>query len=162
MYNLANTLNAWLSLKTSSFEKEKLMEKALHDEIVQELNSAKHFAIAVLFKFRHDHIERPRLVKTFLKHPKISDNKLAILELDETQEFTFVRWLKDMKNIYFLLNDFLEKNLSVYLEANRAVGYDTSKIAKSLKRKSQVDQNSLGKTVRIENICGQYEYRHKG
>jgi len=82
---------------------------AVQEEVLAELGRCEDFTVQSVAVSTKYYMTRGKLVSKFLKYPGLKDFQECIHELDEKTYYEIVSILRDLRNNYAIVYDFVQK-----------------------------------------------------
>ncbi|PPQ67184.1 hypothetical protein CVT25_005785 [Psilocybe cyanescens] len=82
-------------------------------DILTEFHRAQESALNIRDVTRKYHLARAKVCSKLIKYPSVEDYKYALKEYDEQQLYLARQHLRDIRNIYVVLNDMIKRGLTI-------------------------------------------------
>ncbi|KNZ74153.1 Proteasome activator complex subunit 3 [Termitomyces sp. J132] len=112
MAGMIDELKLWVTLTMPKIEDGDNFGVQIQEEVLAELHRAQESAYNLRDAPRQDYLARAEICSKILKYPNIEDFTLALKEHDEKQLYIARQHLLDIRNIYAVLTDLIQKNIS--------------------------------------------------
>jgi len=111
LIELCDKVKLWINLTMPRIEDGDNFGVQIQEEVLNELSRAQESAYGLRDTMRAQHGVRAKLCAKLIKYPNIEDYVIALRDHDEKQLFMVRQHLHDVRNVYAILFDILQKNI---------------------------------------------------
>jgi len=111
LIELCDKVKLWINLTMPRIEDGDNFGVQIQEEVLNELSRAQESAYGLRDTMRAQHGVRAKLCAKLIKYPNIEDYVIALRDHDEKQLFMTRQHLHDVRNVYAILFDILQKNI---------------------------------------------------
>lgn len=121
---MIDDVKLWVTLTMPKIEDGDNFGVQIQEEVLTELHRAQESAYNLRDTARQDYLARAKICSKIIKYPHVEDYCLALKEHDEKQLYLARQHLLDLRNMYAVLADLVQKNISKIRapKANNSVG----------------------------------------
>jgi len=111
-------------LSHGRFESNQTSGVQIQEEVLAELHRVQESAYNLRDATRQDYLARAKICSKIAKYPNIEDYTIALKEHDEKQLYLARQHIVDLRNLYAVITDLIQKNISKIRapKANNSVG----------------------------------------
>ncbi|KAF8338020.1 proteasome activator pa28 REG alpha/beta subunit [Cantharellus anzutake] len=111
LIELCDKVKLWINLTMPRIEDGDNFGVQIQEEVLNELGRAQESAYGLRDTMRVQHGNRAKICSKLIKYPNVEDYVLALRDHDEKQLFMTRQHLHDVRNVYAILFDILQKNI---------------------------------------------------
>ncbi|KAF9514670.1 hypothetical protein BS47DRAFT_855099 [Hydnum rufescens UP504] len=111
MIDLCDKVKLWINLTMPRIEDGDNFGVQIQEEVLNELTRAQESAYNLRDASRNQHLNRAKLASKLIKYPNVEDYAISLRDHDEKQLFMARQHMHDIRNVYAILFDILQKNI---------------------------------------------------
>ncbi|KAJ8496126.1 hypothetical protein ONZ45_g1369 [Pleurotus djamor] len=109
---LVDQVKLWVNLTMPKIEDGDNFGVQVQEEVLSELMRAQESAYNLRDAARQDHLARAKICSKLIKYPNVEDYTMALHEHDRKQVYFARQHVIDIRSVYAILTDLLQKNIS--------------------------------------------------